>query len=87
MLPHAGRWYAEGGHGWQGVFTNAKPVCVSEDLYHGFHESQTAVAKAKVGDRAYTLDGYIAALRDCVRSYCEGYYLGGLAGFSRYYSE
>ena len=82
MLPHAGRWYAEGGHGWQGVFTNAKPVCVSEDLYHGFHESQTAVAKAKVGDRAYTLDGYIAALRDCVRSYCEGYYLGGLAGWN-----
>ncbi len=82
ILPHAGRWYAEGGHGWQGVFTNAKPVCVSEDLYHGFHESMANIPKAKVGDRAYTLDGYVEAMRYCLRSYCEGYYLGGLAGWN-----
>lgn len=82
LLPHAGRWYANGQHGWQGVFTNEKPVCVSEDIFHGFQETQTAVLKAKAGDRAYRFDGYVEAMRYCLRSYAEGYYLGGLAGWN-----
>lgn len=82
VLPHCGRWYAGGLNPWQGSFTNDKPVSVSEDLFHGFQDSNAAMAKSKVGDRIYTLDGYVEAMRYALRSYCEGYYLGGLAAWN-----
>ncbi len=81
VLPQGGRWYADGGNGWQGVFTNDKPVAVSEDLFHGFQDSHATTAKAMVGDRVYTLDGYVDACWYTLRNFCEGYSLGGLAAW------
>ena len=81
VLPQGGRWYADGGRGWQGAFTNDKPVSVSEDLFHGFQDSHATTAKALVGDRVYTLDGYVDACWYTLRNYCEGYLSGGLAAW------
>ena len=81
VLPQGGRWYADGGRGWQGAFTNDKPVSVSEDLFHGFQDSHATTAKALVGDRVYTLDGYVDACWYALRNFCEGYSLGGLAAW------
>ena len=81
VLPQCGRWYAEGRSGWQGAFTNDKPVSISEDLYHGFQDSHPTVAKALVGDRVYTVDGYVDALWYGLRCFAEGYYGGAVAAW------
>ncbi|MGI6495452.1 MAG: sugar-binding domain-containing protein [Kiritimatiellia bacterium] len=81
VLPQGGRWFADGRNGWQGAFTNDKPVSVSEDLFHGFQDAHATMAKALVGDRVYTLDGYAEAMWYTLRKYCEGYYLGDVAGW------
>ena len=82
MLPQAGRWYSDGKNPWQGAFTNDKPVCVSEDIYHGFQDVHTPMSKTPFGDLIYTKEGYIGALRYCLRSLWEGYCLGGVAGWN-----
>ncbi len=81
-LPQAGRWYADGKNPWQGAFTNDKPVSVSEDIYHGFQDVHTPMSKTPFGDLIYTKEGYIGALRYCLRSLWEGYCLGGVAGWN-----
>ncbi|MGI5869603.1 MAG: sugar-binding domain-containing protein [Kiritimatiellia bacterium] len=81
LLPHAGRWYERGEHGWQGAFTNDKIVSVSEDLFHGFHESNRHMMKASCGDLVYTLDGHVDAMWECIRAYAEGYFQGQIAAW------
>ncbi len=79
-FPSAGYWYADGGGGWQGMTRRDKPTCVSEDLYHGLIDAYYPLAKIG-GDAIFTADGYAAALHGAVRSFAEGYYAGGLAGW------
>lgn len=82
MMPCVGRWFANApGSCWQGVFTNDKPVSVSEDLYHGFQDNVRVVAGSFVGDRNYTVPGYVEASWRTLRTYYEGYCLGGLAAW------
>lgn len=77
-LPDIAYWYADGKLSWQRISTKDKPLCISEDFYHGMTDQHLGMAKF-AGDSHYTEEGYFKAFSKAVRTCAEGYYYSGLA--------
>ena len=70
-------WYLNGRESWQNNSEKDKPLCITEDLYHGVLDQPLGFSKY-AGDAQWTIDGWCRTLHWIVHQVAAGFYTSGL---------
>ena len=70
-------WYQNGRESWQNNSEKDKPLCITEDLYHGVLDRPLGLSRY-AGDAQWTIDGWCRTIHWMVHQIAAGFYTSGL---------